>query len=1466
MAIQFNLNNVNKSSFALLRTNPKLTANIKLTVNSEDQIFLSAFAADKTLSEARYQAYELSPGGSYSEDVAKFFKGLSTQSMYKVGRNHSDFNPYQDYSFQYEQQYNYGTLFNSSKIYEEQYKILAPIWLDKNIPQNFVIYRVKDVDYSEKYDETTLGQNSRILELLKNATIVKSFDLTKDSAIGQYLNNHVHSESIPSSAIQHNYELDGTTNFRGIDIINGGFAEKSEYLIRDILQTDTPEITFNEVMSLGFERNGIVSANLINLEFLFDDPNASNYEVYRYFGLYVNESPEGEFLIDTVTQRDLISIQPGSIKSYIETDSFNDEDILPISEDLQMPTLNYVKSGSGQFFHVKNNVHFGDLRLPLSIDVNNDILNNYKKEDVVTTLQKKGSNKSFIRFEIAEAPSNNDRFYIGDLTEIENADYDLADFTFIADSSLSAGISKGQRFSSQGNLAQISMSIGNAIINSPISEYYSIYVSNTEIAIQDFADGDNRTRMSVGIYSQNLSQFINIKVGQQRDMSPLIGAIPLAVSTDFTDWDNYGSLGGSKVGALQLISARELGSLQVGDYVKAKDSSKFIQIIDIQPDLLDDTQYRVILKEAALLSNDRLIQSYIKYKPVFGKFDAYDFLDFDFDFYSTDNSNIAELALEDYNQIDATQYFINLTPVLQQESVIDSANDIINSEYDRLSENELKEFATRSRLVPSLMKFAMKDSTNARNLPYILNVSEAFGTNNISPDIDLQNGRNVDDLNMEHFHLNKVPSDFYNNIKDLTSYTDFDGTGITINQLKSIDVDYFSLFFNWNGGLNKTSQEWNDATARKLYTKFSNGTQISEPSSVFRGLKYLYKKRKEFTQASPTEFIDSTEVNDYRFGVTMNYIVSNVPDDPNFVTYEVIKNDAFKFICIVLTVNVTKNDNLDINRLKLYELNDITLGGNIIDTTIPFQIDLNHPDTDWNAKEISIFASNFAQTDGTAAFTDHITRDEFDNLSWVYFNTPVGYYCIKVDRVINNNQIITKNLPVPFDSAIGGPQPDLPPMSINDIALIPVTTQFYYYRGGASGFKFLLEEIAAYNYADRFNKFGDISYTTITTEGQELKDRFILGIESGSEVVKKSILDTSSDPDRPKSYQLNNTEIGKVITYRKDGGYFTLLRRINGDYNPLFRQVASFTDIYTNNKLNYPVLGSTQITPNNRTELIYNHQNNKGVAFSSFKNTLYDYGYIKNMFFHKANDQNVKNLLKLSQTTDKLPLYPNIAEIAIDKKDFNLFKSNYASDFFTKSLPGGDSELVYGTLSPTEIKSFLASTVMKVKDNYDITAYTSRNELSLDQLDYIRVNKLNKSSIHWTETETEIIADFYLPKSIKDELIEDGILSKFRKYVDPENSYQDKTSIEDDLEVYIYRNIVPRFIIDSISIYGIEGKAMNTEFKSVNSAEEITAQGYTPQTNYDVKTYQNDSLSFRLIYKKRLGYNYSLKVLVKIEA
>ena len=173
---------------------------------------------------------------------------------------------------------------------------------------------------------------------------------------------------------------------------------------------------------------------------------------------------------------------------------------------------------------------------------------------------------------------------------------------------------------------------------------------------------------------------------------------------------------------------------------------------------------------------------------------------------------------------------------------------------------------------------------------------------------------------------------------------------------------------------------------------------------------------------------------------------------------------------------------------------------------------------------------------------------------------------------------------------------------------------------------------------------------------------------------------------------------------------------------------------------------------------------------------------------------------------------------------------------------------------------------MKVKDTYDLTSFTSTLESGLDSLDSIRFNKLNKSAIHWLENDTEIIADFYLPKSIYNELLEDGILSKFSKYIKAENSYGNKESIEDDLERYVYKNIVTRFIIDNIEIYGISGKNLETQFVSVIHPSELSNGGYIPQTDFEIQGYQNDGLSFRLIYNKKQGYKYNLKLHIKIQA
>lgn len=1534
MAINFNTNNKEEeSSFALLRTNPKLTSNLKLIVDSTEQMFLGAFKANKVLSKVEYQKFEVSDSGVYSNDVARFFKGTPVNERFQTLKKFSDITAYSDYSYQYEDQYNYGANFNSTKLYDEQYKIFAPIWLDRKIPKKFVVYRVSDVDYKNKYEEDTLGQNGRILELLESATIVKAFDLTRKSKIGKYLHSHIFNEGMPSSTIEFNFSDSGAVLYRGIDSTKGGFVSKKDFIADDYIQQDNLEINANELITKGFERHAVISANLINLEFMFDDKSASNYEIYRYFGLYVDDIEEGTFTINSVSSSNVVSIEPNTTQTVYDVvgAGVTHEDMLPKTQELLLPTLSYINLGYNSFLHIKNNTKIEGLKIPVTsnIDISNLIKStNYSISDnKVQALSKKISNKPFIKFEITGTPIVNDRFYISDKTEIEISNYSLYDFIAIADNSLAPGTFSGNSFSTGGTLNQIAIAIKELIKDiTP----YKVKTDGPSVIIEDYANGDNRGRMSFGVYDLNVSDFINIETAKLDS-----NGFQDYVGTEFNDWELYTASGGSKIGASFLVSSEELGEIKVGQYIKHVNSTKYSKIIDIVKDHENDEMYRVIIEREFKKPSDGTIQLYNKFTPSFGKFTAYTLKDFDFDFYSTKNSELGELAYESFDDntsgqstgsgsgsgivYDPSANFTGLSPILYGERIEDDLKAVdIKSEYDRLDENKLKETALKSRIVPTIMKYSLKDGTNARNLPYLLNVNEAFGPNNLSPEIRLESGRSYDNLNMEHFHFNKIPDSFYTNntLTNLSSYTSFTTTdGISIDQLKSTSFDYFSLYFNWNGAVDADSGIWTDDKSRKLYTKFNGGTSELEPSTVFRGLRYIYKKRKEFLKESPTAFVQTSDVNSYKFGVTLDYVQGG---ESNSVNYSVIKNDAFKFICVVIKINVKENDVLALNRALVYELNDITNDGIIIDTTISFQIDLSK--SDWpqgnSLDEIIVYASDrdIRAIPPLSNFTKEITINDEGAYSWIYFRQPSdgaeSLAAMKVVSIIDDTQIIISGKPVDFTRENG---PGSTQLDSQLLTLIPADTEFFYWKTGSAGWKNILEEIISYNFAKRFNNFGEIEYIRVGNNIYgEISNDFVLEIQDGVDFVKPSVLDTAPDGERPRSYQLSSEEIGKVLKEREDGGYFTVLRRMNGEYNPLFKDVVSFTDIYTIQSTLIPELNSSIIgsgigvgsgggyegvilpypvgsigsnfgsgndlklqtigdTPQQqsarwRERLIYNKFKNLGIAFASYKDADADYGYINNYYYHKVNDENSKNLLKLSETTDKLPMYPVIGEIAIDKKDFNVFKSKYASDYFTKALPGTDNELVYGTLSPVELKSFMSSTIMKVKDQYDLTSFSQTTEVSLDSLDYIRFNKLNKTAIHWIENDSEIIADFYLPKTIYNELLEDGIQSKFSKYLTPENSFGDKSTVLDDLEQYVYSNIVSRFIIENTEIYGIAGKNITTDFKSVDSPNELTDGRFIKQTNFDIQGYQNDGLSFRLIYNKKPGFKYHLKLHIKIQA
>lgn len=1488
-------NLIDNKSFAVLRTNPKLTSNVKLLVSSLGDLFLSSFRANKELSRIEYQKYEVNPNGRYSYDIASFYKGLSLTQIYQTLRTYPDTTVYSDYAFQYEDQYIAGAIQNSTKLYDEQYKIFAPLWLEKKIPSKFVIYRVENADYSTSYPENNDGQTGRILELLKNATIIKTFDLGKSSKIGEYLNNHVNDKYFPIAPLSVNFKEGSQSTYNGIDIVQGGFTSKAEQFDKYYTQVDYPEIFSNEIITNGFERNGIVSANLINLEFLFDDTDAIDYKIYRYFGLYVDEVEEGSFYSDGINPEGAISIKSNTYKSFydLQGTSLTNNSMIPSSSEFDIPALRYVKDKNNDFYNL---IGAGDSpykKLLINLDKTKlNLFEGYSKNGKKITSEKGNVNpRGFIKITVKDVPSNNDRIFIADKTELEISGYNLGDYIIIASSTIQPGRANGNQFSNQGSLQQIAIAIAAAINNGEIISYKT-YVSDTSVIIEDYAAGNRRRQNVLGVYIPNLVDFVEISAGEYNNVGLVNSIVPSTTNTVFTDWNLYTMIGGSSEGQCILVKSSEIGNVLVGEWVKQKDNDNFIQIIEIEKDPLVADLYRVILNSNVKVSNDGIFEIYDIYAIVHGRFLAYDIKDFDFDFYSTRNSELGDLEYDDYHtytiknpnyisqevtpaepktltlNINPSEFYIGLSSVLESETIdTDSGQKNISNEYDRLSENQLKETALISRVVPTICKFELKDSSNARNLPYILNASEAFGEDNLSPNIEIDSPRKVEYMNMEHFHINKIPAILRSTsgIKeyDFNNYVDFaNDKGITIDKLKSVDFDYFDRHFNWNGYFDQTSGVWYDNKYKRLWTKFNIGNSEKNSSTVFRGLRYEYLKRKETISQTPTEFIADSNINDYKFGVVFSYNVNTDVNGnlikTNSLNVTSVKNDKFKFICILIELDMVNNDVKDIDRYLLYTLKNINFNNLVVDTKFDFYIDFpNSTFSPVNSnEEATLIASNFSLV--SPDFNKFVKQNEYGEYSWIYFSALGDTYAVKVVNIIDENTITVSGWPYKFDPFTGDVDASFR-INPTQFSLISIQSDFYYYYGGENGFNDLLNEINAYNFAKRFNKFGDIDYVTIAENGDILHNEYVLSIESGVDVIKPSLIKSENDPEKPKAYQLSTGDIGSVIVDRKDGGYITLLRRMNGDYSPLFNSIVTFSEVYSACKV-------VEGLSSSKSKLIYNKFNNTGISFDSYKVNNTDYGYIKNYFYHKANDEDSKNILKLSQTSDKLPLYPVIGEVAIDKKDINIFKSKYAPDYFTKSLAAGKFETAYGTLSPIEKKSFLASTIMKVRDKYDITKFTNVKETSIEALDKIRINDASIETIHWYEDDSQIIADFYLPDAILNELNEDGIQKYFKKYVNSANSFGDKSTIEDDLKLYAKSNISPRFITDGISIYGIEGKDLQTDFISVLEVADLTSDNFKQLTNFNIQSYQNDGLSFRLIYNKRLGYSYNFKIHVKIQA
>ena len=289
-----------RTSYSLLKTNPKISGNVKITLDSTGNLWLNSIDANNELADSAYKKYPVSPLSTYPRDLYKFFKNGQTPTsiifdLYQVDNLYQ--NTKRNLYEQFDNFYNYGVEQLKSKYYDENFSFFAPLWLRKNVPDFFVVFRLDHPVSEETYKNAS---NPEVFKsFFKDARIVKTFDMREKSQLGTYLRKITTDPRFKERPLDVSFDNDIPTVWNGISYADGTMTGKGEFLY-DYWRQDRPVIELEEYITGGYQRNGIISSNLVNLEFLFDDEEATPYSINRYFGLYVTENQLANFQIDSI--------------------------------------------------------------------------------------------------------------------------------------------------------------------------------------------------------------------------------------------------------------------------------------------------------------------------------------------------------------------------------------------------------------------------------------------------------------------------------------------------------------------------------------------------------------------------------------------------------------------------------------------------------------------------------------------------------------------------------------------------------------------------------------------------------------------------------------------------------------------------------------------------------------------------------------------------------------------------------------------------------------------------------------------------------------------------------------------------------------------------------------------------------------------------------------------------------------
>lgn len=288
------------SSFQLIRTNPKLTGNVKMTVDSKGDVWLNSIKANEILADDIFQKNPVDIQESFSTNLMSFFK-QNDISYNKIFENNQPLD-LTIQSFNFNDQYSFGDYYSSvrysdSRFYDEYFAAFAPLYIKGDVPQYYVVFRIEGA-LDENLQSLNKDRNPKEImqELLKRSKIIKSFDLSRNTKIGKFLWEIV--DEINLNETELSVDFDTTTIvWNGYSLTNGAISGHSSFE-PEMFEEGQPIKDFENFIVSGYERTGILYPHIINMEFVFDDVESEFYDFNRYMGMYVNEIELNKLTLD----------------------------------------------------------------------------------------------------------------------------------------------------------------------------------------------------------------------------------------------------------------------------------------------------------------------------------------------------------------------------------------------------------------------------------------------------------------------------------------------------------------------------------------------------------------------------------------------------------------------------------------------------------------------------------------------------------------------------------------------------------------------------------------------------------------------------------------------------------------------------------------------------------------------------------------------------------------------------------------------------------------------------------------------------------------------------------------------------------------------------------------------------------------------------------------------------------------